>query len=57
MLKKFFKLRAKTYSYFKDNDEYKKAKGTKKCVTKKNIKLRDYKKCLKAFQVENIINF
>ena len=35
MLKKLFKLRAKTYSYFKDNDEYKKAKGTKKCVTKK----------------------
>ena len=56
-MKKFVRLRAKTYSYLKNNDEYKKAKGTKKCVIKRNLKLRDYKKCLKAFQVENIIKF
>ena len=33
-------LRAKTYSYSKDNNhEDKKAKGTKKCVIKQKIKL------------------
>ena len=35
-MKEFVRLRAKTYSYLKDNnDEDKKAKGTKKCVKKK----------------------
>ena len=37
----------KTYSYLTvDGKEYKKAKGTKKCVIKKMIKFNDYKKCL-----------
>ena len=31
----------------------KKTKGTKKCVIKRNLKFRDYKKCLKASQIEN----
>ena len=35
----------------------KKAKGTKKCFVKRNHKFRDYKKCLKASQIENIINY
>ena len=36
IMKEFVGLRAKTYSYLKDNnDEDKKAKGTKKCVIKK----------------------
>ena len=36
IMKEFVRLRAKTYSYLKDNnDEDKKAKGTKKCVKKK----------------------
>ena len=30
-----------------------KGKGTKKCVIKINLKFRDYKKCLKACQIEN----
>ena len=43
----FITLRPKTYSYLTDNDEEdKKAKGTKKCVIKKMIKFNDYKKCL-----------
>ena len=44
-MKKFVGLTAKTYSYLKDNnDEDKKAKGTKKCVIKINLKLRDYRR-------------
>ena len=36
IMKKFAEVRAKRYSYLKDNnDEYKKPKGTKKCVLKK----------------------
>ena len=39
----------KAYSYLKDNnDEDKKVKGTKKCVIKRNLKLRDYKKMFKS---------
>ena len=55
--KKFFGLRAKTYSYLKDNsDEDKQAKGTKKCVIKRKCKFRGYKKSLKTSQILNIIN-
>ena len=59
IMKRFAGLRGKTYSYLKDNnDEDKKAKGTKKCVIKRTLKARDYKKiCLKSSQIENIINF
>ena len=40
-------LRRKTYSYLTDDcKEYKKAKGTKKCVIKRIIKFNDYKNCL-----------
>ena len=50
-------LRAKRYSYLKDNnDEDKKAKGTQKCVMKRNLKFQDYKNCLEAAQFENKIN-
>ena len=36
VMKKFVRLRAKTYRYLKaNNDEDKKAKGTKKCIIKK----------------------
>ena len=51
--KEFVGLRAKTYSYLKDNNnEVKKAKGTKKCVIKKTLKFRDYKNCLEEAQKE-----
>ena len=35
----------------------KKNKRDKKCVIKRNLKLRDYKICLKASQIKNIINY
>ena len=57
IMKEFVGLRAKTYSYLKDNnDEDKKAKGTKKCVIKRKLKFQDYKNCLRAAQIENKIN-
>ena len=46
-----------TYSYSKDNnDEDKKAKGTTKCLIKRNLKFQDYENCLEALQIENRIN-
>ena len=54
IMKEFVGLRAKTYSYLKDNnDEDKKAKGTKKCVIKRKLKFENYKNCLEASQLEN----
>ena len=41
IMKKFVRLRAKTYSYLKDNnDEDKKAKGIKKCVIKRKLNFK-----------------
>ena len=52
IMKEFVGLRAKTYSYLKDNnDEDKKTKGTKSCVIKRKLKFQDYKKCLEAAQI------
>ena len=39
-----------------NNDEDKKAKGTKKCVIKRKLKFENYKNCLKAAQIKNKIN-
>ena len=45
-MKEFVGLRTKTYAYLADNDnEHKKAKGTKKCVTKKNLMFKYYLDC------------
>ena len=56
-MKEFVGLRAKTYSYLKDNDnEDKKAEGTEKCVIKGKPKFKDYKNCLEAAQIENEIS-
>ena len=56
--KKIVGLRAKWYSCLKaNNDEDKKAKGTKKCAIKINLKFRDYKKCLRTFQIVYKINY
>ena len=42
-MKEFVGLRANTDTYLKDNnDEDKNAKGTKKCVIKRKLKLQDY---------------
>ena len=57
IMKELVGLRAKTYSYLKDNnDEDKKAKGTKKLVIKRKLKFEDYKNCLEAAQIGNEIN-
>ena len=48
IMKTFVWLRVKTFSYLNDNnDEDRKANGTKKCIIKRNLKFRDYKKYLK----------
>ena len=47
IITEFVTLRPKTYSYLTDDDEEdKKAKGTKKGVIKRMIKFNDYKNCL-----------
>ena len=51
--KEFAGLRAKSYTYVKDNNyEYKKAKGTKKCVIVRKLKFQDYKNWLEPAQIE-----
>ena len=57
IMKELFGLRVKAYSYLKENnDEDKKAKGTKKCVIKRKLKFQDNKNCLEAVQIENKVN-
>ena len=57
IMKEFVGLRAKTYSYLKDNnDKDKNAEGTKECVMKRKLKSEEYKNCLRAAQIENKIN-
>ena len=52
VITEFVTLRPKTYSYLTDDcKEDNKAKGTKKCVIKRMIKLNDYKNCLLKDQV------
>ena len=47
ILMEFVALRPKTYSYLTDdNNNVKKAKGTKKCVMKRILKFNDYNDCL-----------
>ena len=47
IITKFVALRPKTYSYLTDDcKEDKKAKGTKKCVIKRELKFNNYKDCL-----------
>ena len=47
IMTEFVALRPKTYSYLMDDGgSDKKAKGTKKCVTKRRLKFNDYKDCL-----------
>ena len=52
----FLALRPKIWTYLRDdNDEYKKAEDSKKCVIKGKFKFKDYKNCLQATQLENEI--
>ena len=46
-MKEFIGLRPKCYVYLVNNDKIgKRAKGVKKCVTKKDLKFNDYRNCL-----------
>ena len=43
-MKEFVRLRAKTYVYLMDDDtDHKKAKGTKKCIMKRELMFKNYK--------------
>ena len=43
----FLGVKAKTYAYLMDDDsEHKKAKGTKKCIIKRRIMVKNYENCL-----------
>ena len=56
-MKKFARLRAKTYSYLIDYDsEDKKLKDAKRYVIKRKLKLEDYKSFLEVAQIENELN-
>ena len=58
IIKIFFGLRAKTYSYLiDDGSEDKKAKGTKKCVIKRKLKFKNYKNCLEVTKLENKVEY
>ena len=53
IIKEFAALRAKAYSYLTDNNnEDKKAKGTKECVVKRKLKFENYKHCLEVTRLE-----
>ena len=55
---KFVELREKTYRYLVDDgSEDKKAKGTKKCVIKRQLEFNNYKNCLDANQINNKIKY
>ena len=46
-MKEFIGLRPKSYAHLIDDGKIgKRAKGVKKCVTKKNLRFNDYKDCL-----------
>ena len=56
-MKKFVGLK-KTYSYLKGKgDEYKKRERRTKLCYKTNLKFKDFKKCLKTSQIENVITY
>ena len=47
IMTEFVVLRGKTYAYLMDNDsEHKKTKGTKKCVIKQGLMVKNYENCL-----------
>ena len=54
IMKKLAGLRHKTHAYLKDSDdESKKTKGTKRCAIKRNLNFKDFKNCLKTYQIIN----
>ena len=58
IMAKFVGLRAKVYSYLIDDSSVdKKAKGTRKCIIKRKLKLDNFKNCLEATQIDNKIKY
>ena len=57
IMTKFVGLRAKTYSYLKDDSKDKKAKGTNKCIIKRKLKFENHKNCLEATRCDNKLNY
>ena len=61
--KKLVELRAKTYSYLKENNkedikkQQQQQQKTKNCVIKRDHNLKDYNNHFRASQIENIINY
>ena len=56
IMTKFVAIRPKTYSYLLDDgSEDRKAKGTKTCVIKRELKSKNYEDCNKAAQLDNKI--
>ena len=56
-MKEFVGLRAKTYSYLKDNNNENKKKNNRKMfVIKRTFKCQDYKNWSEEAQIENKIN-
>ena len=52
IMREFVELRPKMYAYKVESKEFKRCKGIKKCVVKKNIKFEDYKRCLMTGEME-----
>ena len=51
-------IKSKNIQYLKEkNDENKKAKGTKKCVVKRQLKFQDYKNSLKTAEIDGKLNY
>ena len=49
IMKQFVRLRTKIYSFSKgNNDQNKKAKGTKKCIIKRKLKFKTFKNYLES---------
>ena len=52
IMREFVAMRPKMYAYTVESEEFKKCKGVKKCVVKKDIKFEDYKRCLMTGEME-----
>ena len=58
IMKESVGLRAKAYSYLKENNDANiKAKGTKKLVIKRKLKFQDHKNCLNAAKTGGKLKF
>ena len=52
IMREFVALRPKMYAYKVESKEFKRCKGIKKCVVKKDIEFEDYKRCLMTVKME-----